>query len=106
MKTILGVLCVAMLAGGCSQDDKIAFDGQFFRTGLKKGEARHMFTVTAKPASASLAGARAAAEYEAISYCVNEYGSSDISWIVGPETADASLPIDKDTLILQGSCPQ
>ena len=107
MKAILMAVLAVTLVTGCSRkDDRIAFDGQFYRAKLSKGDARHQFSVTARPVSASLDGARQAAEYEAISYCVKEYGSSDIAWIVGPDTDPAALPIADDTLVFQGACPE
>ena len=69
-------------------------------------DARDEFTVTARPVSASLEGAREAARYEATVYCVNRYGRSDIAWTVGPDSPDAALPIADDTLTLAGRCPQ
>lgn len=105
MRTILLILSVMALAG-CSGRSQVYFDGKAFRTHLAKGEPRHVFTVTARPVSSSLTGARLAAEYEAIAYCVNDYGSSDIRWVIGPDSPDSSLPISDDTLTLQGACPQ
>lgn len=87
-------------------DDTILFDGQYYRTRLSDTEARHIFTVTARPVSASLEGAREAARYEATSYCVRNYGSSRIAWTVGPDDPEETLPIADDTLTLQGACPQ
>ncbi|MGZ2258304.1 hypothetical protein [Roseobacter sp. A03A-229] len=62
--------------------------------------------MTAAPVSASLLGAREAARYEATIFCVTEYGSSAIEWVVGPDDADEVLPITNDTLTLEGACPQ
>ena len=92
----------------CGQDeDAIRFDGQVFSSRLKSERGdRARFVVTARPVSASLAGAREAARYEATSYCVNEYGSSDIDWQVSPDAEEAELPIEGDTLTLQGECPE
>ncbi len=99
------VTLVACGSGGSSGSP--TFDGQSFRTKLSTERGtRDEFVVTARPASASLAGAREAARYEATVYCVNRYGSSDITWIVGPDSPDTQLTIREDTLILQGRCPQ
>ncbi len=97
----------ALLLTGCGPDeDDILFDGQFYRAKISTERgARQDFTVSVRPVSASLEGAREAARYEATVYCVNNYGSSDISWVVGPDAEDAALPISNDTLLLQGSCP-
>ena len=98
-------LLVTVAACGDARKDRIAFDGHFFRTSVKKGEDRRNFTVTSKPASASFEGARQAAQYEAFTYCINEYGSSKIRWTVGPKQDPASYRIVNDTLTLSGTCP-
>jgi hypothetical protein len=90
--------------GGAEQ---VSFEGTVYRSDIKTERgSRDQFTVTAKPVSASLAGAREAARYEAITYCINRYGNSDIIWAVGPESPDEALPISNDTLTLQGRCTQ
>ncbi len=103
---LTAIIGLAVLAGCQDREDEISFDGQFYRTSLSKGEARHEFTVSSRPVSASLLGARQAAEYEAFTYCINEYGSSDIDWVIGPDLPDESYAISDDTLTLQGACPQ
>lgn len=107
MKYSVGMILTVLLVAGCGRGaDRLAFDGQFYRTRLSDLDERHKFQVTAAPVSASLLGAREAARYEATVYCVNEYGSSAIQWVVGPDDADEALPIANDTLTLQGACPQ
>ncbi|WP_299962404.1 hypothetical protein [uncultured Roseobacter sp.] len=107
MRGILGLVGVCALLMGCGSDaEDIRFDGQFYNTSVSDLDERHKFEVTASPVSASLTGAREAARYEATIYCVNNYGSSDITWVVGPDAEDATLPISGDTLTLQGACPQ
>ncbi|MEQ6248346.1 hypothetical protein ABMC89_05600 [Sulfitobacter sp. HNIBRBA3233] len=107
MKSWLILATATVLLAGCtSDDDRIAFDGQFYNAKLRKVERQlDTFTVTVRPVSRSLAGALEAGEYAAIEYCVNTFGSSDIIWAVGPETPQQSLPIESDTLTLQGQCP-
>ena len=91
--------------GGGSGGDEILFDGQRFRASLDAdNDARQNFIVSVRPVSASLEGAREAGRYEGTVYCVNRYGSSDIIWVVGPDSPDEALPISGDTLTLQGSC--
>lgn len=98
----------ALLLGACGPDeDDVSFDGQYYRAKIDTDRGtRDVFTVTARPVSASLIGAREAARYEATVYCVNRYGRSDIVWTVGPDSPDEALTISNDTLTLQGRCPQ
>ena len=104
-----GLICtlVAGTLAACGpREGDIAFDGQFYRARLDtQRDSRQDFTVEVGPVSASLLGAKEAARYEAVVYCVNRYGSSDISWVVGPDTPDEALRITDDTLTLQGRCP-
>lgn len=103
---LICILVVATLASCGPTAETLLFDGQYFRTRLDADrDNRRDFTVSARPVSASLAGAKEAGRYEAIVYCVNRYGSSDISWVVGPDSPDEALPISDDTLFLQGRCP-
>lgn len=106
MRSVAAFTLIALALTACGPDeDDIAFDGVFFNTRLNTDRgSRQNFVVTARPASASLTGAREAARYEATIYCVNRYGRSDIIWLVGPDSPDESLPITGDTLTLQGSC--
>ena len=83
----------------------VAFDGVFFRsTSSKLDKLRADFEVTVSPVSASLEGARDAGRYEAIRYCIKNFGSSDISWIAGPDAEDGTLTIAGDRLVLRGTC--
>lgn len=100
------VLCAGLLAGCTPSDERILFDGQFYNAKLRKVDRQiDTFTVAVKPVSRSLLGAREAGRYEATVYCINTFGSSDIIWTAGPDAPDEALTIDKDTLILQGKCP-
>lgn len=107
MKIWIGViLCAGLLAACTSAEDRIYFDGQLFNAKARAVDARiDVFTVAVKPVSKSLKGAREAGLYEATVYCVNKYGSSDIIWAAGPDAPEGQLNINKDTLILQGRCP-
>lgn len=100
------VLCAGLLAACTSAEDRILFDGQFYNAKLRKIDRQlDQFTISVKPVSKSLAGALDAGRHEAISYCINEFGSSDIIWAAGPDMPEGQLTITDDTLTLQGRCP-
>lgn len=107
MKNWTGIaLCAGLLAGCTSSEDRIFFDGQFYKSKVRKVERQlDVFVVSVRPVSKSLKGAREAGRYEATVYCVNTYGSSDIIWTAGPDAPEGQLNIEKDTLTLQGRCP-
>lgn len=103
--TLAAALIGALALPACgNRDEDVAFDGQFFNARAKKVDGeRDQFEVTVKPFSASADGARAAGEYEAIKYCIDLYGSSDIIWQRGPDDEDGLL-VAGDTLSLRGAC--
>lgn len=104
----LGLLMTAVLfLSACSgiRGDKVAFDGVNFRsTSSAIEKQRDFFEVTVAPASSSISGAREAGRYEATRYCIENFGSSDMNWLQGPDAADGTLTIDNDRLILRGTC--
>lgn len=115
-KWILALAAMSVVAGCSGLGDrvsrigigkeKITFDGVEFRSSAKavSKEDYASFTASVKPASASLNGARGAAEYEGIKYCIKNYGTSRIDWAIGPETDPAALTVDSDTLTFAGRC--
>ena len=108
MKFALMLLTAGTLLAGCSgDDDRVAFDGQYFRAKVSKIDGqRDVFQVTVKDAAKSIDGARAAARYEATKYCVSLYGNSDIIWTLGPDAPASALRLDGGALTFQGRCPQ
>ncbi|WP_299612128.1 hypothetical protein [uncultured Tateyamaria sp.] len=105
---LTGLLLIAvLLLSACNerQANRVAFDGVFFRaTSGKVDKQREQFEVGVSPVSASLEGAREAGRYEAIRYCIKQFGSSDIEWIEGPDAEDGTLRISGDKLLLRGTC--
>jgi hypothetical protein len=108
MKLMIPFVAAALLLTGCQNpNDRIAFDGEFFRTKVKKVDKQFdVFTVNIRDVSRSLEGAREAGRFAGVEYCVEKFGSSDIEWSVGPDTPTAQLRIVDDTLVFSGVCPQ
>lgn len=104
----LGLVGGLALGAGCTKrEDRMLFEGHYFKAkaqAIDKKATLADFTVSVKDVSASLDGARAAGGYEGTRYCIQNFGSSRIDWTIGPETEPQHLPIDKDTLTLQGTC--
>ncbi|WP_290559856.1 hypothetical protein [Aestuariivita sp.] len=102
---ILMSLALALVAGCTARDDRVRFDGEVFRGKASHDrDDRRKFTVEVSPVSASLDGAREAGRFEGIKYCINEYGTSNIEWSVGPDTDPAALVIERDRLSFAGMC--
>lgn len=107
MKRYFGVFAVVVGLTACQgQDERIAFDGQYFRAKVQRLDGSYdRFNVSVKPVSASLEGAREAGRYEAVSYCIKNFGTSEIAWVSGPDSPAAAQVIQGDTLVYQGACP-
>lgn len=110
-KLALAGLCAGalVLAAGCEkrEDRLIPFDGVRFKAkaaAVDKKVTLADFTSTVWGVSQTLEGARAAAGYEGTKYCIAQYGTSNIEWSVGPDTAPEHLTIIDDTLTFSGRC--
>lgn len=105
------LLFVALAAAGLSAcveaENRIPFDGQYFRANTAKvDKQRDVFVVTVKDPTKSIDGARAAALHEATSYCLNHYGTSEIIWQVDPADDTAQVNVVDNRISYQGRCPQ
>ena len=103
-RAALALLGLAVLAACASGDEyRPSFDGHYFRAKLAaERDVRQNFLVTVQPVSASQTGAREAARFEAVKYCIKRYGTSDILWSQGPDAA--SLATSADTATFRGAC--
>ena len=105
--TALFVIAALVLSActGERRSERVPFDGQFFRATAKKQDKQRLnFEVAVRPVSASLDGAREAGRYEAIRYCIGNFGTSNINWSDGPDAEDGTLRIANDRLLLLGTC--
>ncbi|WP_246107368.1 hypothetical protein [Puniceibacterium confluentis] len=106
---ILGVVAIALTTAACSRTkgaNVVAFDGVFYKGKVQAERSnRKDFTATVRPVSVqALTGARAAGRHEGIKHCIFYYGTSDIAWVVGPDTPPEQLQLVGDTLTFRGSC--
>lgn len=103
-KPVLALLAVAALAACESREDRVLFDGIYFRSKAAKidKDQPQSFTVTVNGFSQSADGAREAGRYEGTKYCIANYGTSNIEWSQGPD--DEQLAVDGDKLVLAGTC--
>jgi hypothetical protein len=99
-------LVVSVLVAGCTGTSRkvnaVKFDGHYFAGRASKVQADPVgFTVRIRNAAKSISGAREAARYEATIYCIEQFGTSDIIWSIGPDD-EASL--SNRSLTLAGRC--
>ncbi|MBT9382529.1 hypothetical protein KM176_01540 [Pseudooceanicola sp. CBS1P-1] len=105
--TVLVLGLASCTAGKLSQMAKSgapSFDGQYFLAGVEGVDGDNkQFVVTVKDPARSPKGARAAGDYEAVGYCIQQFGTSDHSWSLGPDATDAQL-ISGNVMTLRGTC--
>ncbi len=102
---VLAVVSAVMVTGCVAKKDRVLFDGKYFRAKVSKvDKQRDVFQVTVKDPAKSIDGAREAGRHAGVSYCVENYGNSDIEWSVGPDTEQ--LRVVDNKLVFQGKCPQ
>ena len=103
--SVAAVVALGVLVGCSDSKNRIAFDGHFFRAKVQKVDGqRDVFTVRIRDVARSLDGAREAGRHAGVSHCVENFGSSDIVWSVGPDTPPEALRITDNTLIFSGVC--
>lgn len=102
---LLALRALAVLAGCSNNKNRVLFDGEYFRTKAKSAsEDRLSFVVRVPSVDRSLEGAREAGAYEGARYCIENFGTSEIAWVQGPDGDAGTLVVDGNTLTLTGRC--
>lgn len=104
---LTGLVLISACGTITSSEDRVLFDGQFFRAKAKAVDKKVSptdFTVVVNNVSSSLDGAREAGRFEGTKYCVQNFGSSRITWKVGPDSEPQNLRVSDDKLTLAGTC--
>ncbi|MBO9450255.1 hypothetical protein J7426_08325 [Tropicibacter sp. R16_0] len=108
---LLGVLCAAVAVAGCNRKKNaanlITYDGIEFRTEAQPVDKKATladFYVRVEGAAISVDSARKAARDRAYRYCIENYGTSDIDWAVGPDADPAQLQLVDGALTFRGTC--
>ena len=105
---IWGLVCSFLVTVGCSnpfelEENKIAFDGYNFSSKLTPNKSDdRLFDLTVRRAHRSLSGAREAGRYAATKFCIKNFGTSDIKWVLDPD--DESIGLTGKVLKLSGQC--
>ena len=104
---LIATLFAVGVTGCVNKENRVTYDGQYFRTKVSKVEKqRDIFVVTVKDPGKSFEGARASAHHVATAYCVSNFGTSEIIWVVDPLNKEVPLRIEGKELSFQGKCPQ
>ena len=100
--------CSFLIVMGCSnpfelEENKVSFDGYYFSSKLSRNKSdNRSFDLKVRRANRSLVGAREAGRYEATRFCIKNFGTSDVKWILGPD--DQSIGLTGKVLKLSGQC--
>ena len=104
---VLGGILAGLAGCGSTIDDRVPrFDGYQFR-GKAEGTDKNSlapFEVVVRDAGKSVEGAREAGRYQGTTYCIHNFGTSEIIWTNGPDAPDGALRISDGNLILTGRC--
>lgn len=104
-KAALAGMLLTLVACGQARNERILFEGQYFPAKTSKvGDDLSQFVTVIDDVSSSLDGAREAGRYEGTKYCIANFGTSRIDWVVGPDTPPEALTIRDNTLTFQGRC--
>ena len=60
------------------------------------------FSLVVRRANRSLSGASEAGRYEATKFCIKNFGTSDIAWVLSPD--DNNVGLNGKVLELSGRC--
>lgn len=108
---LLGLMCAVVAVAGCNRKrnaaNLITYDGIEFVTkaeAIDKKVSLSDFTVRVEGAAISLDSARLAGRDRGYRYCIENFGTSDIDWIVGPDTEPAQLRLVEGALLFRGTC--
>lgn len=99
-------LTVLLVLGACAeQSGKTYFDGKYYPAKGKavKGD-RERFVVSVRKAGQGIDGAREAGRHAGVTYCIENFGLSDIIWEKGPDAEDGTLVVEGGNLVLTGKC--
>ena len=107
LRALATVVVASTLVAACSGTTRnvnaVKFDGHYFAGRASKSSLDpHGFFVRIRNAAKSIAGAREAARYEATIYCIEQFGTSDIIWSIGPD--DEAISLSNRSLTLAGRC--
>lgn len=102
---IIALGFLVALAGCTKEEDRVSFNGIYFKTkASKEADDLSVFVASVTPVSASFEGALEAGRYEGIKYCIKNYGTSSIVWSAGPDDEPGTMQVTDDTLYFRGKC--
>lgn len=106
MRAVALMLAAALAVGACTDKERrVYFDGNYYPAKAKKVKGdRESFVVTVRKTSKGLDGAREAGRHAGVTYCIKNFGYSEIDWTNGPDAEDGNLTQANGNLVLKGRC--
>ena len=113
VKKLTMLVVLTSLLASCGAVDRLKpkkgvyFDGHKYRVRAEKvGDEREEFQVTVSQASRSIEGTREAGRHSAVTYCIKNYGRSDMEWAAGqgPDDDNIESRIVDDKITFRGRC--
>lgn len=103
---VVALVCLATLPACTRNEQRVLFDGVYFRTKAKAVDKsnRQDFVVNVPKVARSVNGAREAGRFEGTRYCISNFGTSEILWSIGPDTADGRLVVENNDFNFRGTC--
>lgn len=103
----VGLLAAGLAISGCAKKgERVFFEGNYYPTKASAADRsdRQSFTVSVRRAGQGLKGARAAGAHGGKRYCLENYGTSEIAWTVGPGAPPDALGAESGRLSMRGRC--
>ena len=107
MRIAIAMLAAVLMLGACSEKSKrVYFDGKYYPAKAKhqSREDRKVFTASVRKVAQGLDGARAAAEHAGTKYCIENFGTSKINWITGPDADQSVIVNSGGNVVVSGEC--
>ena len=102
-----GLLVVVLAVSACSRKEaRVLFDGNYYPTKARASDKsdRKAFVVSVRRASQGLNGAKAAGGHSGKTYCLENFGTSEIAWRVGPDAPEGTFDRGASSIALSGTC--
>lgn len=102
----LALIMLTVLAGCAEREERVFFEGNYYPGKARaEKEDRRNFTASVRRAGRGMEGAQQAVVYEATRYCLENFGTSEITWSGVPEGAEGPVyGRSGDTVSVRGRC--
>jgi hypothetical protein len=108
---ILGI-CALLALSACGRlfgqgegTGEASFGGLKFDAKLTaSADDRRAFTVVVREAARNIEAAQEAGRYEAVAYCLYNFGASDMEWTAGPDLPADQVVLEDGALTMSGRC--